>query len=210
MNLTYLLINSPFEKFLKNMLKLIRNKYKGFFQMITIHYDDEKLLRQTLNSCPVPITEIDKQQVLEMYEYLKLSQDEEYAKKHKIRAGVGLAANQRGLNKRMLAIYLHDDKEYSYALINPVVKSRSIQQAYISSGEGCLSVKKDKPGYVYRSYKITVEAYDAIQDKDITIKATGYLAICLQHELDHLDGILYYDRIDKYDPFKKIENAIEI
>jgi peptide deformylase len=50
-------------------------------------------------------------------------------------------------------------------------------------------------------------AYDIVTNKDITLTATGYDAIVLQHEYDHLDGILYYDRIDKNNPFKEIDNS---
>ena len=61
-----------------------------------------------------------------------------------------------------------------------------------------------------RYNKVVVEAYDIFEKKDITITAYGYLAICIQHEYDHLDGALYYDRIDKKDPFKKDFGAVEI
>ena len=71
-------------------------------------------------------------------------------------------------------------------------------------------VPDDHKGYVYRSYKIKVSAYDLLQDKQIEIDAKGYDAIVLQHEIDHLDGILYYDRIDRNDRFKRKDNAVLI
>ena len=52
-----------------------------------------------------------------------------------------------------------------------------------------------------------MKAFDIVSNKEITITATGYDAIVLQHEYDHLDGILYYDRINKADPFKEVENS---
>lgn len=179
--------------------------------MLKIHYDKEAILHKKMTPCQTPITEKDKQIAKEMNEYIRLSQDTEYAKKNKLRPGIGLAAPQIGLDKRIIAIYLNDkDKLYSYALINPVVKQRSLKQCYLAYGEGCLSVKKDYDGFVYRNFRIIVEAYDAIQDKEIKIDAIGYFAICLQHELDHLEGILYYDRINPFDPFEIKEDAIKI
>ena len=143
-----------------------------------------------------------------MVDYLIKSQDEEYAKKHNIRAGVGLAAPQIGINKRMFAIYYENEEEkIQYALINPKIIQNSIKKVALASGEGCLSVDNDHPGYVYRYDKIIIKGYDAITDKEVTITARGYDAIVLQHEYDHLDGILYYDRINKANPTLEIPNS---
>lgn len=148
----------------------------------------------------------------EMHDYLVLSQDEEYAKKHNIREGVGLAAPQIGHNLRMLVVYYKDyinDQEVvvDHRLINPKIVSESVKKIALSGGEGCLSVDDAHPGYVYRSNKIIVKAFDAKQLKEVFITARGYEAIVLQHELDHLDGILFYDHISKKDPFERIENS---
>ena len=59
-------------------------------------------------------------------------------------------------------------------------------------------------------YKITMKAYDVISHKDVTLKLTGYPAIVFQHEYDHLDGVLYYERIDQKDPLKEDPDAIRI
>jgi peptide deformylase len=72
--------------------------------------------------------------------------------------------------------------------------------AYIGSGEGCLSVEDDKKGIVKRRNKIIVSAYDLLNHKPTIIEAEGILSICLQHEIDHLSGILYYDHINKDHP----------
>ena len=110
-----------------------------------------------------------------------------------------------------LDIYFEDeDKTYEYALVNPKIVSYSVKLCCLDTGEGCLSVPKDVEGYVYRYYKTTVKAFDAITNKEITIKARGYLSIILQHEIDHLEGKLYTDRIDPKDPFRVIEDAILI
>lgn len=172
---------------------------------------DTNFLRKKCEEVKLPLSDEDRQTLLEMVDYVKYSQNEELANQYNIRPGVGLAANQIGLNKRMIAIYFEDeDKTYEYALVNPKIVSYSVKLCCLDTGEGCLSVPKDVDGYVYRYYKTTIKAFDAITNKDVTIKARGYLSIILQHEIDHLEGKLYTDRIDKKDPFKVIEDAILI
>lgn len=173
--------------------------------------DSDKNLRKKCLEVSLPLDEETKNTLLEMIEYLKISQDEEKAKKYNIRSGVGLAAPQIGIQKRMLAIYVQsEDQVYEYALVNPKIISESFKMAYIESGEGCLSVDKDHKGYVYRHYKIKVNAFNALTNKEETIEFKGYLAIVAQHEIDHLDGILYYDRINKLNPFEHRNSAISI
>lgn len=181
--------------------------------MLKIYDDKEKILRERCESVSLPLSKDEKNKLWEMLDYLEKSQDDDYAQKHNIRAGVGLASPQIGIKKRMFVIYYKkkdkDDKEIEikYALVNPKIVSNSVRKCALKGGEGCLSVKDDKEGYVYRYYKITLKAFDLVQNKDITINAQGYDAIVLQHELDHLDGILYYDHINKRDPFKVIPNS---
>ena len=86
----------------------------------------------------------------------------------------------------------------------------SIQEVYLSGGEGCLSVDEMHEGYVYRHNKIQVKAFNAITMKEEIITARGYEAIVLQHEIDHLSGVLYYDHINKKDPFFVKEGAIRL
>ncbi len=179
--------------------------------MVKIIKDSVKSLREKSTPVDLPLEPKYKKLLNEMLEYLKLSQDEEYAKKHNIRSGVGLAAPQVGVNKQMLVIYYEVEKQIvQHILVNPKIIATSVKLCYLSSGEGCLSVDKDHEGYVYRPNKVTIKAYDAFKDKEVTIVARGYEAIVLQHEIDHLNGILYYDHIDKKNPFKKLENSIEI
>ena len=178
------------------------------FKKLEIVTDKNPLLRKKCESVPFPYSEEDKQMVLDMYEYVKASQDEKIIEEYDIRPGVGIAAPQIGILKRMIAIHIEDeDKTYSYALINPELVSYSVQLAYLESGEGCLSVPEDKEGYIYRCKKVVVKGYDALTDKEVTIKASGFLSIALQHELDHLMGVLYYDRINKKDPFIRLKDA---
>jgi peptide deformylase len=61
-----------------------------------------------------------------------------------------------------------------------------------------------------RSARVTIKAFDLLQNKDITIRARGYLAIVLQHELDHFKGTLFYDYIDPKNPQKAVPGALVI
>lgn len=180
-----------------------------FFKIVK---DKEKSLRERSTDVSFPLSEEIKNTMFDMLEYLKLSQDDEFAKEHNIRAGVGIAAPQIGINKNFLAIYYIDDnnKEKEYLLINPKIISESCKLAYISSGEGCLSVDNEHPGYVYRPYKVKVKAYDLLKEKDVEYTFVGFGSMCVQHEIDHLKGILFYDHIDKINPFKEDPNAIKI
>ena len=88
--------------------------------------------------------------------------------------------------------------------------SESARLTYLENGEGCLSVDKPHKGYVYRHQKITVRAYNLLKDKEEDIVLTNFLAIVAQHEIDHLKGILYYDRINKFNPFEERIDALKI
>ena len=72
---------------------------------------------------------------------------------------------------------------------------------YVEEGEGCLSINRDVEGIVPRHARVTIEGYD-IDGNKIKIRGREELAIAFQHELDHLDGILFIDKIDKKNPYK--------
>ncbi len=183
--------------------------------MLKIVKDPTKSLRERCKEVPLPLSNEDQDLIDEMLGYLLSTQDPEFRKRHpEAREGVGLAAPQVGHNVRMLVIsypvYGEDGQiegKKEYQLVNPKITTTSVRKAYIDSGEGCLSVDQDHPGHVIRHFKITVQAYEAKEKKSIEIVARGYDAIVLQHEIDHLDGILFYDRIDKSSPFKTIPGA---
>ena len=170
--------------------------------------DSNPIMRKRSLPVETPLSSEDKETLLAMIDYLKKSQDEDYAKKHNIRAGVGLAAIQIGLLKRMFVIYYpkSETEVVQYALVNPVIIEESLKKCALENGEGCLSVDNDHHGLVHRHYKIVMKAYDLLQDKDIVITARGYDAIVLQHEYDHLDGKFYYDHIDNKNPNKQFLN----
>jgi peptide deformylase len=177
-------------------------------QPLKLVFDPHPVLRKRAQVVPIPLNSEDKSILLAMLEYVELSQDKDYAEKYQIREGVGLAAPQIGISKRLTAIsYGDEEHKIRYALVNPVITRSSLKKTAISTGEGCLSIKDSFPGYVYRPSKITVKAFDLLQDKDIIIQADGFDAIVLQHEIDHLNGVLFYDYINKENPFFELENG---
>ncbi len=102
--------------------------------------------------------------------------------------GIGLAASQVDMHQRFMVIDVTDDKSRPLVFVNPQITSRQGEQVY---QEGCLSV----PGIyadVTRSDVITVEALDR-HGQPFTLEADGVLAVCVQHEMDHLDGKLFVD-----------------
>jgi peptide deformylase len=112
--------------------------------------------------------------------------------------GVGLAAPQVGVPLRVIVIGIPEQEDF--ALINPeVVKTKG--ERLVS--EGCLSI----PGYVgklKRAESVTVKGRDP-SGKEVRIKAEELLAQALEHEIDHVNGILYTDRLESEDDLKKIE-----
>ncbi|MBI1722919.1 MAG: peptide deformylase [Gemmatimonadetes bacterium] len=102
--------------------------------------------------------------------------------------GVGLAANQVGIARRVAVV--ETDEQHAYALVNPVLVERA---GSVKDEEGCLSIP-DIFGDVERAERVVVEAGDE-HGKRRRIEGTGLLARAMQHEIDHLDGILFIDRV---------------
>jgi peptide deformylase len=110
---------------------------------------------------------------------------------------VGLAAPQVGVSLRVAVICLPEGKDI--ILINPEIVRRKGRRLV---SEGCLSI----PGYVgelYRAETVTAKALD-IKGKEVRIKADGLLSQALEHEIDHLNGILYVDRMENMDSLRQI------
>lgn len=168
-------------------------------------------LRSKAEEVAIPASKEDKETLKQMIEFVINSQDPEFASKYGLRPGIGLAAPQLGISKRMIAVHVTDENDelYSYALFNPKIVSHSTQKSYLAGGEGCLSVDREVPGFVPRYFKITVKAVD-LNGKEIKLRLKGLPAIVFQHEIDHLNGIMFYDHINKEDPFKVPEDAIVI
>ncbi|MBD8068466.1 peptide deformylase [Bacillus sp. PS06] len=167
-------------------------------------------LRKVAETVEVPTNE-DIRILKEMLEFVKNSQDPELAEKYSLRPGIGLAAPQINIPKRMIAIHLMDqnDKLYSYALFNPRIISHSVERSYLTHGEGCLSVDREVKGIVPRYARVKVKGM-TVDGEEITIKLKGLPAIVFQHEIDHLNGIMFYDHIDKSDPFRIPDNSIPV
>ncbi|WP_181348977.1 peptide deformylase [Thalassobacillus sp. CUG 92003] len=165
-------------------------------------------LRKTTDEVSIPPQQEDKQILEEMLEYLRNSQDDEICDRYGLRPGVGLAAPQINVLKRMLAVHFTDqnDRLYSYGLFNPKIISHSVERSYLTSGEGCLSVDREVPGYVPRHRRITIKAID-LEGQEVKLRLKDFAAIVFQHEIDHLNGVMFYDHINQDNPFKEPENA---
>ncbi len=170
-----------------------------------------KILRQKSKEVTFPMTEEDISLIDEMVMYLRLSQDEDYANKNNIRAGMGLSAVQIGKLKRFFVIsYKKDDGTFEeYKVVNPKIISNSTEMIYVDEGEGCLSVNRYVEGIVPRYARVTVEYYDEYGNKK-EVRVREEIAVAFQHEIDHLNGILFLDRIDKKDPYKNKDNMRSI
>lgn len=174
--------------------------------------DNNPILRKKSSDVTLPLSKEDEKLLNDMLEYLENSQDEEKAQKLDIQPGVGLAAPQLGILKKMFAVLTPDENGnlHKYALVNPTLISNSVAKSYLAGGEGCLSVKDEHKGYVKRFYKIKMKAYDYVTKQEVLLSLKGYVAIVVQHEYDHLFGVLFYDHINKANPFAINKDDIEI
>ncbi|WP_374353972.1 peptide deformylase [Chitinimonas sp.] len=143
-----------------------------------LHYPDERL-----HTVAKPVEKVDDQLrtlIADMAETM-------YAA-----PGIGLAATQVDVHLRLIVIDISEDKKGLQALINPKIVEMDGKTRY---EEGCLSV----PGIyeeVERAERIVVEALDQ-HGKPIRLEADGLLAICIQHEIDHLDGKVFVEKLSR-------------
>lgn len=161
-------------------------------------------LSERSNEVELPLDEETKQTLKDMMEYLENSQDPEKGEELGLRAGVGLAAPQINVKKRMIAIYTTDElgeQLYKLLLVNPKIVSHSEALTYIPGGEGCLSVDREVTGLVPRYKKVRIRSYQYIPETDelrkIELKLKGYVGVVVQHEIDHLNGILFVDKLEE-------------
>jgi peptide deformylase len=180
------------------------------FKKLNILDEKDKHLRIKSVDAEMPISKDEKKLIQRIIDQLTYSQIEEYEKKYDLRPGMGLAFPQLGINKRIIVIVheYEDGKFDNYVVINPKIVSSSEEIIAAEAGEGCLSVNREVEGHVPRHARVTVEGYDEDGNK-IRIRAREDLSIAFQHEIDHLDGILFYDRINKDKPFFN-ENEIRL
>lgn len=106
--------------------------------------------------------------------------------------GVGLAAPQVNVHQRLIVVDVSEDKNGLMVLVNPQIIAREGEQEY---EEGCLSV----PGVyskISRAARVRVKAQD-LEGAPFEVEADGLLAVCLQHEIDHLDGKVFVDYLSQ-------------
>lgn len=187
---------------------------KGIFMKlpdITILDEKDKRLRLKSEPATFPLPEEDKKSIQDMLDYLKMSQIDEYREKYDLRAGMGLSYVQIGVPKRIFVVVdeVEPGKFQNYTIINPEITSQSEELIYVGEGEGCLSINRETEGIVPRNARITINAYD-IEGNSFTIRVREDLSVAFQHEIDHLNGILFTDKIDPKNPYKNANKMREI
>ena len=176
--------------------------------------EKDKRLRTISKEVEFPLSKKDRDLIDVMIEYLHDSQIPELAEKYDLRPGMGMSAIQLGVAKRMFVVVNEigepgEGEFETYILINPRIISNSVEQIYVEEGEGCLSVNRPVEGIVPRYARMTVEAYDE-NGKPYQIRVREDISIAFQHEIDHLNGILFVDKIDPKNPYKNQEKMREI
>ncbi len=169
--------------------------------------EKEPILHKPSKECTFPLTKEDKKAIDDIIEYLTNSQIPELAEKYDLRPGMGMSACQVGIPKRFFVV-VHEYEEgkfKTYILCNPEIVSTSQEQIYVEEGEGCLSVNRETEGIVLRAARCTIKGFDP-DGNPVEYRGREELSVCFQHELDHLNGILFVDRIDKKNPFKGQED----
>jgi peptide deformylase len=170
--------------------------------------DGHPTLRKIAEDVPMPPCEQDQGILKSLLEYVQNSQNPQIAEQYDLRPGVGIAAPQINISKKMIAVQAKDEngRLKSFAMFNPKIIKHSSEISYLNTGEGCLSVPDIIPGYVPRYSKIKVVGND-INGKEIKLQLKGLIGIVFQHEIDHLQGVMFYDHINKEDPFSVPDHA---
>ncbi len=178
---------------------------------IKIINESNKLLRKVSEEVTFPLSSEDKKTIKDMMKYLELSQIEDISEKYNLRPGMGLAYIQLGLPKRIFVIaYLNEDDTFErHIVINPKIISTSEELIYVGEGEGCLSVDRETTGIVPRHARITVKAQD-LNGEYYTVRVREDISVAFQHEIDHLNGIIFTDHIDPKNPFKNANKMREL
>lgn len=168
--------------------------------------ESDKRIRIVSKEVTFPLDNKTLQTIKDIKEMLRNSQIEELAKKYDLRPGMGLSAIQLGIAKRyFVVVYEYEEGKFEeYVVVNPKILSESEEKIYVEEGEGCLSVNRPIEGIVPRAARIKVEFFDEKGNKQ-NLRLREELAIVFQHEIDHLNGILFYDHIDKKNPYKNAD-----
>lgn len=178
---------------------------------INILDEKNKVLRQKSNEVTFPLSKEDKKLIDDIITYLTMSQIKKYYEKYDLRPGMGLAFIQLGIPKNIFVIVEEVDDEVfeNYVIINPKIISHSEELIYVGEGEGCLSVNREVDGIVPRYARMRI-AYQDIDGNKQEIRVREDISVAFQHEMDHLNGILFIDKIDKKNPYKNKDSMREI
>ena len=171
------------------------------FKKLNILDEKNPKLRQKSKEV-TKLTDSEQELIKQAITHLTYSQIEEYEQKYDLRPGTGIAFPQLGINKRVIIIVdeYESGKFKNYVFINPKIISHSEEMIAAELGEGCLSVNREVEGHVPRYARVTVVGEDEHGNKQ-KVRAREELSIAFQHEIDHLDGILFYEHINKQKPF---------
>lgn len=162
------------------------------------------LLRKRSTDVELPMSAEDRTILASMMEYVLNSQKQLTAETYGLRPAVGLSAPQIGVNRRLFCMSTMDEKNeklHEYAVANPKIIAYSEEKTYLGGGEGCLSVDESKNGLVPRAKRIKARVrlldLETGKETETVLKLSGYPAIVFQHEYDHLQGILFVDRLQE-------------
>ena len=178
---------------------------------IEILDEKDKRLHQVSKEVTFPLDDETKKLIEDTLVYLEMSQDEKIAEKYDIRAGMGMSFVQLGRLDRIFVVS-EDNEDGTFerhVVINPEMISHSEELIYVGEGEGCLSVNRPVDGIVPRYARCTFKAYD-IDGNEYKIRVREDISVAYQHELDHLNGILFVDKIDPKNPYKNKDRMREI
>lgn len=175
--------------------------------MKDIIMDGHPTLRKRAKEVGLPLSKEDLNTLRDMMELVENSQDDALTEQYKLRPSVGLAAPQINISKKMFCMKTMDETfeiTHKYAVVNPKIISFSEKLTYLPGGEGCLSVDEEITGLVKRSMKIKarVDLVD-LETGNTTnkiLKLSGFPGIVFQHEYDHLLGVLFIDKMNKFLP----------
>lgn len=174
--------------------------------------EKDKKLREISKDVTFPLDDKTINTIYDSIKLLELSQDEDIACEYNLRPGMGLAFIQLGIPKRIFVVSNKDEdtgKFEEHIIINPKILSQSEELVYVGEGEGCLSVNRPVEGIVPRHARINV-SYNDINGEEKTIRVREEIAVAFQHEIDHLNGILFVDHIDPKNPYKNQNNMREL
>lgn len=174
------------------------------------------LLHEKAVDVTIPLSLEDEQILRDMLDYVYNSVNPENEGNDDFRPAVGIAAPQIGVLKKMIAIVAPDEKgnEHEFCLVNPKILSYSDELTYIPGGEGCLSVDRKCDAPIFRPRIVTFKAlqynYETRELKEVKYRLKGYLAVVFQHEYDHLQGVLFVDKVQTGDPYQIPDNAVPV